>query len=57
MGIIVGVDLLTGGDLFLRPSPRSLFLIGIVLVALVATRYAARAGGSLVRLVRRGPTS
>ena len=39
IAIIVGVDLLTGGGLFLRPrSPGSEILIALVLVALLAAR-------------------
>jgi hypothetical protein len=53
MTIIVSVDALTGGDLFLAPSPRSVLLIGVVLAALVSARFAARAAEPLVRLVRR----
>ena len=53
MTIIVSVDLLTGGDLFLRPSPRSLLLIGAVLLALVSARTAARFVEPLLRQVRR----
>ena len=53
MTIIVSVDALTGGDLFLAPSPRSVLLIGAVLAALVSARFAARAAGPVVRLLRR----
>ena len=53
MTIIVSVDALTGGDLFLAPSPRSVLLIGVVLAALVSARFAARAAEPLVRLLRR----
>jgi len=53
MTIIVSVDALTGGDLFLAPSSRSLFLIGAVLLALVSANFAARAVEPLIRLVRR----
>ena len=53
MTIIVSVDALTGGDLFLRPSPRSLLLIGAVLIALVSARSAGRALEPLVRGLRR----
>jgi hypothetical protein len=53
MAIIVGVDALTGGDLFLVPSPRSLLLIGAVLATLVAARAGSRAAGPLLRSLRR----
>jgi hypothetical protein len=53
MTIIVSVDALTGGDLFLTPSPRSVLLIGAVLFALVSARFAAHAADPLVRLLRR----
>jgi hypothetical protein len=53
MAIIVGVDALTGGDLFLTPSPRSLLLIGAVLVTLVAARAGARAAAPVIRSLRR----
>lgn len=47
IAIIVGVDVVTGGDLFLRPSsPRSEILIALVLVTLVA-------GRSLLRIAER----
>jgi hypothetical protein len=53
MTIIVSVDALTDGDLFLAPSPRSVLLIGAVLLALVSARFAARAAEPLVRLLRQ----
>ena len=53
MTIIISVDALTGGDLFLAPSPRSLLLIGAVLVALVSAKFAARVVEPLLRLLRR----
>lgn len=54
IAIIVGVDVLTGGDLFLRPgSPRSEILIGLVIVALVAVRFASRAFALIGERVRR----
>jgi hypothetical protein len=53
MTIIVSVDALTGGDLFLAPSPKSLFLIGAILLILVSARFAARAVEPLARIVRR----
>ena len=54
IGIIIIVDLLTGGDLFLRPrSPQSPLLIGIVLAALVAGHFALRALAPLARRIRR----
>lgn len=41
IGIILAVDVISGGDLFLRPrSPQSEILIGLVLVGLVAGRSA-----------------
>lgn len=50
IAIIVGVDLLTGGDLFLRPSsPRSPILIALVLVTLVAGRSALQIAGRVWR--------
>lgn len=52
IGIIVAVDLATGGDLFLRPrSPQTEILIGLVLVGLVGGRTALR---TLAPLARRG---
>jgi hypothetical protein len=55
IAIIVGVDVLTDGDLFLRPSsPRSEILMGLVVVALVATNFAWRAFGHLGEILRRG---
>lgn len=52
IAIIVAVDVLTGGDLFLRPtSPRSPILIALVLVTLVAGRSVLRIAE---RLLRRG---
>ena len=53
MTIIVSVDALTGGDLFLAPSPRSLLLIGAVLLALVSAKFAARAVDPFLRSLRR----
>jgi hypothetical protein len=53
MTIIVSVDALTGGDLFLTPSPKSLLLIGAILAALLIARSAGRAAGPLVRALRR----
>ena len=53
MTIIVSVDALTGGDLFLTPSPRSTLLIGVVLLALVSARFAARAVEPLAQMLRR----
>ncbi len=55
MAIIVSVDGLTSGELFLAPSPRSVLLIGAVLVALLAARSAYRAAAPIGRLMRRGP--
>jgi hypothetical protein len=50
IGIIVTVDLVTGGDLFLRPrSPQTEILIGLILVGLVAGRTALRAVAPLAR--------
>ena len=44
IAIILGVDIVTGGDLFLRPrSPQTEILIGLVLVGLVAGRTAFKA--------------
>lgn len=44
MAIIVAVDLLSGGDLFLRPSyPGSAMLAGAILVAIIAAHFALRA--------------
>jgi hypothetical protein len=59
IAIIVTVDLLTAGDLFLRPSDRSVLLIGIVLVTLVAGSFALRATRLLLRSrwARRSPRS
>src|SRR5438552_1389017 len=57
MTIIVSADALTGGDLFLAPSPRSLLLIGAIILALVSARFAARAAEPLLRLVRGRPGS
>ncbi len=53
IAIIVSVDALTGGDLFLAPSPRSLLLIGVVLAALVSARFAAQAVEPLAHKLRR----
>lgn len=54
IGIIVGVDLATGGDLFLRPrSPQTEILIGLVLVGLVGVRTAFKAVAPLARRARR----
>ncbi len=51
IAIIVGVDLLTGGALFLHPSsPRSEILIGLTTVALLLGRSVA---GILVPLAQR----
>ena len=51
VGLIVGVDLATDGDLFLRPRfPESQLLISLVLVALVLAFTVAR---SLAPLARR----
>jgi hypothetical protein len=53
MTIIVSVDALTGGDLFLTPSPKSVLLIGAVLAALLIARFAGNAAGPVLRLLRR----
>ncbi len=54
IAIILGVDLVTGGDLFLRPtSPRSEILIGLVVVSLVAVRFASRAFAHVGDRLRR----
>lgn len=54
IAIILGVDLATGGDLFLRPtSPRSEILIGLVIVSLVAVRFASRAFARVGDRLRR----
>ncbi|MDE3111375.1 MAG: hypothetical protein KGK34_00355 [Chloroflexota bacterium] len=55
IGIILVVDLVTGGDLVLRPSsPRSEILIALVLVTLVAARSILRIAE---RLMARGQSS
>lgn len=52
IGIILAVDIATGGALFLRPrSPQTEILIGLVLVGLVGGRSAYR---TMVHLARRG---
>ena len=53
MTIIVSVDALTGGDLFLAPSPRSLLLIGVIVLALVSAKIGSRAAEPLIRRLRR----
>lgn len=54
IGIILAVDLLTGGDFFYRPrAPQSPLLIAIVLVGLVAGHFGLRAIG-LARRIKRG---
>ncbi len=54
IAIIIGVDLLTGGDLFLRPaSPRSLLLIALVVVALVSVKLGSQLIGPVLRSLRR----
>lgn len=54
IAIILGVDLVSGGDLFLRPtSPRSEILIGLVVVSLVAVRFASRAFAQMGDRLRR----
>jgi hypothetical protein len=54
IGIIVGVDLVTGGDLLLRPDPlRSPILVGLVVVGLVAANFAWRAFGLVGERLRR----
>lgn len=56
IGIIVAVDLVTGGDLFLRPrSPQTELLIGLILVGLVGGRTAFKALAPLARRARRRP--
>lgn len=48
IGIILAVDGLTGGDLFLRPrSPQSGILVGLVIVALITARFASRLARAL----------
>jgi hypothetical protein len=50
IAIILGVDIATGGDLFLRPrSPQTEILIGLVLVGLVGGRTAFKALAPLAR--------
>lgn len=54
IGIILAVDVITGGDLFLRPrSPQSEILIGLVLIGLVGVRSAYQALSPLTRRRRR----
>lgn len=54
IGIILAVDIATGGDLFLRPrSPQTEILFGLVLVGLVAGRTAISALAPLARRQRR----
>lgn len=54
IALIVAVDVLSGGDLFLRPtSPRSELLIATIVVALIAARAASRALADLGERVRR----
>lgn len=54
IGIIIAVDLVTGGDLFLRPrSPQSEILIGLIVVGLVGGRSAVAALGPLARRWRK----
>jgi hypothetical protein len=54
IAIIVGVDVLTSGDLFLRPDPlRSPILFGLVVVGLVAANFAWRAFGFVGERLRR----
>lgn len=50
IAIIVAVDVLTGGALFLRPTtPRSPILIALILVTLVAGRTVLRIAEHLLR--------
>lgn len=54
IGIILAVDIVTDGDLFLRPrSPQSEILIGLILVGLVGGRSAFAALAPLARRRRR----
>ncbi len=54
IAIIVGVDLLTGGDLFFRPaSTRSVLLIALIVVSLVTVKLASRVVAPIARSILR----